>query len=338
MKFKRIEWIDFGRGFTIFLVVVGHVLSGIYTNHIYPNSDGLLMFFGEFIFLFIMPVFFSLSGYFFKAPENMVDYIVMIKKKAWNILVPYIVFSFVYVLLNQLGGKSKEYSWGDLLKIWYHPISYLWFLYILFFIFILVGAFSLLKVSLRLQLLIYFIGFILVQVLKINFYIFNVFGWVVFFCLGLPFKKDLNCIKSKGILSASLVLSILGYLLMIKFVGLSHAYYNDVSLVNFIPKVIFDILLFSFFLNIDEESKLFKYFKQYGKYSLIIYMVHAPVLSAIRAIILKFTMPNVFVLMVVLLIIGWVSCLVVIWMNNRFRLINFIFNAYANVKKIKNKR
>lgn len=67
-------------------------------------------------------------------------------------------------------------------------------------------------------------------------------------------------------------------------------------------------------------------------------MVHAPVLSAIRAIILKFTMPNVFVLMVVLLIIGWVSCLVVIWMNNRFRLINFIFNAYANVKKIKNKR
>ncbi|ERJ41936.1 hypothetical protein N581_05515 [Lactobacillus jensenii MD IIE-70(2)] len=58
MKFKRIEWIDFGRGFTIFLVVVGHVLSGIYTNHIYPNSDGLLMFFGEFIFLFIMPVFF----------------------------------------------------------------------------------------------------------------------------------------------------------------------------------------------------------------------------------------------------------------------------------------
>jgi len=96
--------------------------------------------------------------------------------------------------------------------------------------------------------------------------------------------------------------------------------------------------LFSFFLNIDEESKLFKYFKQYGKYSLIIYMVHAPVLSAIRAIILKFTMPNVFVLMVVLLIIGWVSCLVVIWMNNRFRLINFIFNAYANVKKIKNKR
>ncbi|ERJ41938.1 hypothetical protein N581_05525 [Lactobacillus jensenii MD IIE-70(2)] len=122
---------------------------------------------------------------------------------------------------------------------------------------------------------------------------------------------------------------------MIKFVGLSHAYYNDVSLVNFIPKVIFDILLFSFFLNIDEESKLFKYFKQYGKYSLIIYMVHAPVLSAIRAIILKFTMPNVFVLMVVLLIIGWVSCLVVIWMNNRFRLINFIFNAYANVKKIK---
>lgn len=211
-------------------------------------------------------------------------------------------------------------------------------MYILFFIFILVGAFSLLKISLRLQLLIYFIGFILVQTLKINIYIFNVFGWAVFFCLGLLFKKDLNWIKSKGILTASFVLSILGYILMIKFVGLGHAYYNDVSLVNFIPKVISDILLFSFFLNINEESKLFKYFRQYGKYSLIIYMVHAPVLSAIRAIILKFTMPNVFVLVPILLIIGWGSSLVVIWLNNRFRIVNFVFNAYANVEKFKNKR
>ncbi|WP_349909101.1 acyltransferase family protein [Limosilactobacillus fermentum] len=72
---KRIEWLDFGRGFTIFLVVVAHVLGGIYTNNIYSQSvNDVLSPLGETVFLVIMPIFFSLSGYVYRDPRDRTDY------------------------------------------------------------------------------------------------------------------------------------------------------------------------------------------------------------------------------------------------------------------------
>ena len=79
IKNCRISWIDFGKGFTIFLVVVAHTFSGIYTNNIY--SDGfntVIEVLGESLFLFIMPVFFSLSGYLYKAPRTFHEYVIML--------------------------------------------------------------------------------------------------------------------------------------------------------------------------------------------------------------------------------------------------------------------
>ena len=113
--------------------------------------------------------------------------------------------------------------------------------------------------------------------------------------------------------------------------GVSHKYYNGVSLFNFIPKAISDILMFSLFLNLAESTRFFAYFKKYGKYSLIIYMVHAPLLSASRAIIMKFGMMNELVLIIILILIGWYGSLVVVWLNNRFKIVRFVFNAYAVV-------
>ena len=163
IKNCRISWIDFGKGFTIFLVVVAHTFSGIYTNNIY--SDGfntVIEVLGESLFLFIMPVFFSLSGYLYKAPRTFHEYVIMLKKKAWNLLIPYVVFSIIYVLMNQIGDKSSEYTWRSLLHIYAMPISYLWFLYILFFIFVLVGALSLIRISINYQICGYLLAFIAV--------------------------------------------------------------------------------------------------------------------------------------------------------------------------------
>lgn len=57
---KRISWIDFGKGITIFGVVLAHALGGIYTNNIYSDSYSVtfLKIIGESLFLIIMPVFF----------------------------------------------------------------------------------------------------------------------------------------------------------------------------------------------------------------------------------------------------------------------------------------
>lgn len=201
--------------------------------------------------------------------------------------------------------------------------------HILFFIFVLVGALSLLKISINAQLGIYSVAFIIVQLCGVNVYVFNTFGWAIFFCLGVLLRQHQEALKRKSCLYGSLVLTLISVALMFSILGLSHRYYNDVSLINVIPKLVSDIFMISLFLNLSERTRFFSYFERYGKYSLIIYMVHAPLLSASRSIILKFGMFNELILIGALILIGWYGSLSVIWLNNRFKLVRFVFNAYS---------
>ncbi|WP_225416209.1 acyltransferase family protein [Limosilactobacillus reuteri] len=97
----------FWKGLNNFLVVVAHTFFRIYTNNIYnSNVNSIIRGIGEILFLFVMPVFFSFSGYLYKSPQKFSGYIHMIKKKAWILITPYVVFSLLYILLNQVGGKK----------------------------------------------------------------------------------------------------------------------------------------------------------------------------------------------------------------------------------------
>ena len=50
----RIKWIDFGKGFTILLVIVAHTLGGIYTNLIYNGYiNSIIKIIGETLFHYI---------------------------------------------------------------------------------------------------------------------------------------------------------------------------------------------------------------------------------------------------------------------------------------------
>lgn len=46
---------------------------------------------------------------------------------------------------------------------------------------------------------------------------------------------------------------------------------------------------------------------------------------------MKFGMMNELVLIIILILIGWYGSLVVVWLNNRFKIVRFVFNAYAVV-------
>lgn len=72
----------FWKGLNNFLMVVAHTFFRIYINNIYnSNVNSIIRGIGEILFLFIMPVFFSLSGYLYKSPQKFSDYIHMKKRK-----------------------------------------------------------------------------------------------------------------------------------------------------------------------------------------------------------------------------------------------------------------
>lgn len=57
---QRVNWIDWGKVFAIYLVVLGHLVSN-------DGTEGRIH---DFIYLFHMPFFFFISGLLFKIKEN----------------------------------------------------------------------------------------------------------------------------------------------------------------------------------------------------------------------------------------------------------------------------
>lgn len=127
---KRLEFIDVAKGIGILLVVLGHLNS--------PEQP-----IRNFIYSFHMPLFFFLSGLFFKGDT---DFKTFLKKSVKTLLIPYFIFialdCIVYIIDNGFQAESVIFALksrvlsatGLRLRITNLPI---WFLFALFYIRIL---------------------------------------------------------------------------------------------------------------------------------------------------------------------------------------------------------
>lgn len=117
---NRIEYIDFYRGLGILLMVMGHVYFG-----------GL---FDKLIHAFHMPMFFFITGYFYKEDTFLVNFV---KKKVRTLLFPYFFFGIfniiVYCLINHTIYLKKSLDLIGYNTNGWVPIGPLWFLTALFF-------------------------------------------------------------------------------------------------------------------------------------------------------------------------------------------------------------
>ena len=62
MKKERIEWLDYLKSFTCFLVVLGHLMQSLQKAKI-DNLENVTSFIVWFIYLFHMPLFMCMSGF-----------------------------------------------------------------------------------------------------------------------------------------------------------------------------------------------------------------------------------------------------------------------------------
>ena len=58
---ERVLWLDFMKGIAIILVVVGHVLDGVFGQEMFQHSNWMRVLY-NIIYSFHMPFFFMLSG------------------------------------------------------------------------------------------------------------------------------------------------------------------------------------------------------------------------------------------------------------------------------------
>ncbi len=79
------KWADVAKGLGIIFVVLGHS-GNIYLNH--------------YLYWFHMPLFFIISGYFFKPIENSKDLLAILKKYTCRLLMPYFTYLIILTLLR----------------------------------------------------------------------------------------------------------------------------------------------------------------------------------------------------------------------------------------------
>lgn len=122
---NRVDWIDTLKLIGIFYIYLGHL--GKDAGKLYP-----------FVFSFHVPLFFMISGLFFRTPDNYKDAWDKIKSSFIKIIIPYFVFSLIGVTIytikwdyspDRVMDMMKNVLFGIRNKV---PLASLWFLPCLF--------------------------------------------------------------------------------------------------------------------------------------------------------------------------------------------------------------
>lgn len=196
MSKGRIASIDIARGLGIMLVVLGHTLAE--ANYHVQNLT--VLFLGQLIYSFHMPLFFFLSGMFFKPDLRFLD---LLKRRFDSLLKPYLFTIFLVYFVSVFYDKNLGLSTAvvRIAKALYGNSYYLelywsqiWFLPALFAINLF--AFGFYAIFKRLPLWTMFVGLLLtlgVGILTINWFMplrLAFFGYNLELN-GLPFSLDL---------------------------------------------------------------------------------------------------------------------------------------------------
>ena len=196
MSKGRLAYIDIARGIGIMLVVLGHTLAE--ANYHVQNSS--VLFLGRLIYSFHMPLFFFLSGMFFKPDIRFSD---LLKRRFDSLLKPYLFTIFLVYFVSVFYDKNLGLSTAvvRIIKALYGNSYYLelywsqiWFLPALFALNLF--AFGFYAIFKHLPVWTMFLGLLLtlaVGILTINWFMplkLALFGYNLELS-GLPFSLDI---------------------------------------------------------------------------------------------------------------------------------------------------
>jgi fucose 4-O-acetylase-like acetyltransferase len=140
---NRADWVDYGKGIGIILVVYAHLLSsGFHAGLDIPERFFLLS--DSIVYSFHMPLFFFLSGLFVEGSFQKRGTRNYLFDKFSHIAYPYLIWSVLQVGVEVIFSSQTQKGavLTDLLAIPYKPWGQFWFVYALFLMHITYTIFS----------------------------------------------------------------------------------------------------------------------------------------------------------------------------------------------------
>ena len=340
MAKSRISWIDFGKGFSIFLVLVGHVLLGLYQSEKFPAADNILSLLVAQVYIFHIPVFFALSGYFFKPVSDLKDFWQYAKKKTIVFGLPYIFYSIIHFGLQKIAGASVRVptTISDLLNIYKDPLGVSWYLYILWSILIIYGLVSIFIKNRIMLFLISVFAYCLTLFVQTDIYIIQrTLVWGICFFLGSVLSEiHFDKINLKKLLLFFVLFDFIYMFAWFLFyeVGSKKDYvsYSNPGLWG-VVFIVYVLVAFAIFPKMEKNfPKTFLYFTKYGKDSLGIYILHAPICSMIRILMLKVGVNSVFLHVVVGIVLGWYLSILATYILKKIPFLNIVLLPQKYIK------
>ena len=268
------------------------------------------------MFLFLSGVVYKVTGEW-KSKKTKWEFILY---KLYNLGIPYIVFSVIYILINSFVGESNTgFSPSDILNIWKTPVAQYWYLYALFFLFCIWTALSGVLKNLQITIITILIG-----------YLAPIFGIplgsldVVFYsalAFGIGTFVDFRSLTKLSTQAKCLVV-ILHIVTGVIFILL-----NKIE-VLFIKEImiLFGIYSSIMFISILQNFKGIAHILDFiNKYSFQIYLLHTIFTAGIRIILIRLNITPWWIHVLLGTALGLVFSVLVAKIAKKVKCLNFFF-------------
>ena len=342
MTKNRINWIDFGKGFTIFLVLLGHVFLGLYESGKFPSYDKVLITITSQVYIFHIPVFFALSGFFFKPVEDLKSFKNYALKRTVILGLPYVFYSIIHFILQKAAGSSVRVptTIHNLIDIYKTPLGVSWYLYTLWIISMVYGLLSVYIKRKETLFTISGVGFVIALLMNFDIYIVQkTLVWGMFFMLGAILRSvDLSKLSIKLVIGGAVIFDIIYMVCWSIYyrTNMKKMYVTyDTPQLWAIAFIVSVGVAFVIYPRVEKVfPRFFNYFSKYGKDSLGIYILHAPICSMLRIIMLKAGITSVYIHIICGLVLGWFLSIVATNILKKIPYINIVLmpQKYINFR------
>ena len=269
------------------------------------------------------------------------SYVEFVKQKTIILGIPYLFYSILQFGLQKLGGATvrNAASFWDLLNIYQTPLGVSWYLYVLWWIYLVVAFLSIWIKSYRHLFIISVVAYLLSIFVPTNIYIVQkIFLWTFFFLLGSWIRHSgVGTFLTNRWKSISCVTLVVITVFLIYWQLSAPTFYisYDRPGLNGLIFPVSVILAMASYPILNKLNSFSDYFRKIGKDSLVIYLLHAPIVSVTRITLLKLGIGNVFIHILLGLLLGWFGSVIILYLSKKIPYADFVFYPMNYLRKKK---
>ena len=349
MKKERVLWLDALKGVAIIFVVLGHILLGYTENNAFVAYNADMKVLQQWIYVWHMPLFFMISGItFYMGCFNHSGILNKnkMKRNCTNLLFLYGIFDIVIIVLKVLFSNfvDNRINGMEILFNIFFPDTLMWYLWVLIIYYIIFSRVICLKNNKKVEIVLLGLA-LLIKMIDVRYglrlCIKNVFYCAPFFYIGIILEKKWSISRSKNFIRdmyGTIIMIVLGTeVVLFSACYVSKEYVKIPVDLRVIIEWITAICICLLLINAFKRSAFYKkarFLSELGKASLVIYLVHTYIVTALKRITISIGMADPFGACLFILIITLITTYGIYWMSQRNKVLRYLFRPITLFENI----